>query len=137
MRTTAKWILIMVAVMLCNLGMLLTSCSKEDNHADPVMDVVGQWIVEATSEDAIRGGVPVGNVLPAEGNQYVLIYCFNADGTGWQEFDILQDGELIHQAYDRYDTEFRYTLNDDGSVNLYLGSEVDDKVLFRRQCAEA
>ena len=120
----------MVAVMLCNLGMLLTSCTKEDNHAVPVMDVVGQWIVEATSEDAIRGGVPVGNVLPAEGNQYVLIYCFNADGTGWQEFDILQDGELIHQADDRYDTEFRYTLNDDGSVNLYLGSEVDDKVLF-------
>ena len=27
--------MMMVALMLCNLSMLLTSCSNEDNHGDP------------------------------------------------------------------------------------------------------
>ena len=121
----------MVAVMLCSLGMILTSCSKEDNGgADRVKDLVGQWIVEATAEGDILGGIPAGMVLPADGNQYVLIYCFNADGTGWQEFDILQDGKLIHQPYDRYDAEFHYQMNADGTINLQLGSETSDKASF-------
>ena len=121
----------MVAVMLCNLGMMLTSCSKDDNASDDWgKNLVGQWIVEKTAEADILGGIPAGTVLPANGNQYVLIYCFNADGTGWQEFDILQDGELIHQPYDRYDAEFKYTVNADGTISLQLDSEVSDVVSF-------
>lgn len=121
----------MVAVMLCNLGMLLTSCSKDENDSpDPMKNLVGQWIVEKTAEEDILGGIPADMVLPADGNQYVLIYCFNADGTGWQEFDILQDGKLIHQPYDRYDTEFHYTVNTDGTIALQIDSEVSDKVSF-------
>lgn len=121
--------MMMVAVMLCNLGMLLTSCSKDENDSpDPMKNLVGQWIVEKTAEEDILGGIPEGTVLPADGNQYVLIYCFNADGTGWQEFDILQDGKLIHQPYDRYDTEFHYTVNTDGTIALQIDSEVSDKV---------
>ena len=123
--------MMMVAVMFCNLGMMLTSCSNEDNAgSDIVKNLVGQWIVESTSEEAILGGIPATTVLPANGNQYVLLYCFNADGTGWQEFDILQDGKLIHQPYDRYDTEFHYTVAADGTISLQLDSEVSDKVSF-------
>jgi len=114
-------LLIIAAITICGATMF-TSCSPVDNPATQQEEetlkakLVGQWIIEMTADEVKTAGVVKDVTLPAEGDTFVYICQFDTDGTGWQEFNILKDGDLVGQSFTRYDSEFSYMMSADGKV---------------------
>ena len=124
-KTTIFW---MLTCILTVFSATLTSCTKEDNPADLQKKVVGKWFAEY----AKTGSVPDFYGNPQTFVKMVQFYEFNADGTGcWVAFAIDAEGKAI-QNYgsltgdDLADGYFRYTISDDGTVNIGLANDPED-----------
>jgi len=134
-RSMKKKVIVMLAAILTICGTtMFTSCTPSDNPA-PQQDesltakLAGQWIVEMTADEVKTASVADGVALPAGGDKFVYICQFDSDGAGWEEFNVLKDGTLIDQPFDRYGNDFSYQISADGKVTVKL-SETDSQKAF-------
>ena len=115
----------MLTMMTVGFTTVATSCSNNDDVPASYQPSVlaksleGEWIVEQ-SISGIRGFEQMAGdkYLPQEADQYTLIYHFNNDGTGWKEFDLLNNGQVESILISRYESQFNYTVSNEGKVNL-------------------
>ena len=101
-----------------------TSCSNDDVPASYQPSVLaksleGEWIVEQHI-DGIEGlGKMAENIyIPEDADQFAILYHFNNDGTGWKELDLLKNGKVESILISRYDSQFVYTVSNEGKVSL-------------------
>lgn len=135
MKRKMLWMLTAILTF-CGANML-TSCSSDDEDTPTAQaevlkeKLVGQWISERTIDMNKLAGIPQEAELPEADGVWVLIYHFNADGTGWQEYNILEDDQLVNQPYDRYGSEYTYEVAADGTVSIQLTeSDLNDELHF-------
>lgn len=120
---------LLFALLVCTTT-VFTSCSKDDkNKNNNTSPLVGTWKVVST-----EGGTTL-----------TVTYCFNADGTGWDNWNEEQEsfrwytmGDLLCFYYkdatssDGYDEDiYRFAINN-GTAYIY---EMDGKLLgiFKKQ----
>ncbi len=127
----------LAVILLCSFGMILTSCSKDDDSITPEQSakakaLIGEWIAEVEVDDI----EPEDSDEPIEASEtgytVAFLYHFYDDGTCWKEVDIMVDGKLVAQPVDRYSTsECTYTIDANGKVVVeYQDSEEADECLF-------
>lgn len=127
-----KKITVYILTALMSLG-LLYSCNKEN---ELVGGLTGEWLLELKdfSFDSIVTDEDYD--IPEDANGLTIIYHFDNTGLGWKEMDIMEDSHIVFVPYDRYHTLFRYTVSDDGKVEItYLDEdgrdgEVGDELFF-------
>ena len=114
---------------------MLTSCIANDNpvtQPDETLKakLVGQWIVEMTADEVKTASVANGLTLPAGGDKFVYISQFYDDGTGWQELNILMDGILIDQLFNRYDDVFNFIVYENGKVAVKFEGNDEQCIMY-------
>jgi hypothetical protein len=115
----------MLTMMTVGFTTVATSCSNNDDVPASYQPSVlaksleGEWIVEQ-SISGTRGFEQMAGdkYLPQEADQYTLIYHFNNDGTGWKEFDLLNNGQVESILISRYESHFNYMVNNQNMVIL-------------------
>lgn len=115
----------MLTMMTVGFTTVATSCSNNDDVPASYQPSVlaksleGEWIVEQ-SISGTRGFEQMAGdkYLPQEADQYTLIYHFNNDGTGWKEFDLLNNGQVESILISRYESQFNYMVNNQNMVIL-------------------
>ena len=117
-----KFNLWMMAAILsvCGTTTTLTSCSGEvDNPVVNPIDanaIVGEWILMEDVDGFAPGAYEHYSDLPAEIDQFALIYHFYDDGKGWKELNVLNKGEVVMQLMDRFNDLFTYQVDATGKV---------------------
>ena len=114
----------MLTMMTVGFTTVATSCSNDDVPASYQPSVLaksleGEWIVEQHI-DGIEGlGKMAENIyIPEDADQFAILYHFNNDGTGWKELDLLKNGKVESILISRYDSQFVYTVSNEGKVSL-------------------
>ena len=111
----------------------MSSCAKEDNATTAFrlkQKLVGEWIMELPVS-GIEADPVSGIVIPDDADMLTLIFHFNADGTGWKELNVMREGEMIYSANNRYETEFKYSIDEEGKIKVdYDEKDSNDKLHF-------
>ena len=114
----------MITMVTVGFTTVATSCSNDDVPASYQPSVLaksleGEWIVEQHI-DGIEGlGKMAENIyIPEDADQFAILYHFNNDGTGWKELDLLKNGKVESILISRYDSQFVYTVSNEGKVSL-------------------
>lgn len=127
-----KKITVYVLTALMGLG-LLFSCNKEN---ELVNDLAGEWLLELKDFAFDSIVTDEDYDIPKEANGLTIIYHFDNTGLGWKEMNIMEDSHIVFVPYDRYHTLFRYTVYDDGMVEITFlnedgrDSEVGDELFY-------
>ena len=111
----------------------MSSCAKEDNATTAFIlkqKLVGEWIMELPVS-GIEADPVSGIVIPDDADMLTLIFHFDADGTGWKELNVMREGEMIYSANNRYETEFKYSIDEEGKIKVdYDEKDSNDKLHF-------
>lgn len=114
----------MITMVTFGFTTIATSCSNADVPASYQPSVLaksleGEWIMEQHI-DGIEGlGKMDENIyIPQDADQFAILYHFNNDGTGWKELDLLKNGQVESILISRYESQFVYTVSNEGKVNL-------------------
>lgn len=109
----------------------MSSCAKEDNATTAFrlkQKLVGEWIMELPVS-GIEADPVSDIVIPDDADMLTLIFHFNADGTGWKELNVMREGEMIYSANNRYETEFKYSIDEEGKIKVdYDENDSNDKL---------
>lgn len=119
MRKIFLWVL--AAILTLSGASVFTSCSSDDNPVKPIIpakDLLYQWIVDYDVDDIEGNGITVDHA--------VKVYEFFADGTGYYEYYLLNEGGLEFVEYLRgFNGEFTYTVSNN-MVTIKLLDEFDE-----------
>ena len=111
----------------------MSSCAKEDNATTAFglkQKLVGEWIMELPVS-GLEADPVSGIVIPDDADMLTLIFHFDADGTGWKELNVMREGEMIYSAINRYETEFKYSIDEEGKIKVdYDEKDSNDKLHF-------
>jgi hypothetical protein len=122
-------ILAMLFIAILTMG----SCAKEDNATTAFrlkQRLVGEWIMELPVS-GIEADPVSDIVIPDDADMLTLIFHFDADGYGWKELNVMREGEMIYSAMNRYETEFKYTIDEEGKIRVdYDEKGGNDELLF-------
>ena len=110
MKKTKAYILAAL-IGLCSLA----SCTKDFEQTG---SVVGEWLIELNNVTLATIEANEELAFPKEANGLTIIYHFHDTGLGWKELDIMQDEHLVYVPYDRYHTNFKYSVSPDGKVDI-------------------
>ena len=58
-----------------------------------------------------------------------MIFHFDADGTGWKELNVMREGEMIYSAINRYETGFKYNIDEQGKIEVVFDEGGNDEKL--------
>ena len=122
-----------ILAMLFIAVLAMGSCAKEDNATTAFrlkQKLVGEWIMELPVSGLEAD--PVSDiVIPDDADMLTLIFHFDADGYGWKELNVMREGEMIYSAMNRYEMEFKYTIDEEGKIKVdYDEKGGNDELLF-------
>ena len=122
-------ILAMLFIAILTMG----SCAKEDNATTAFrlkQRLVGEWIMELPVS-GIEADPVSDIVIPDDADMLTLIFHFDAGGYGWKELNVMREGEMIYSAMNRYEMEFKYTIDEEGKIKVdYDEKGGNDELLF-------